>query len=1458
MSLPTCNVLCSIFDDQGQPIQGAIISAKLNQYEVYDGYVVPTLVQGTTGADGTVTIALWPNQLGSTGSMYTIKINTPSGKNLTTSAVIPNVSSTELHLVAELPAYEGKTDGQLILDAAVAAGATAVAKAAEASTSAGAAAASAASSASSASAAAGSAANSGSYASAAYTSADAAINARLAAEASAASALNSSDNATLRAAQSAASATSAAGSVITATTKAGEASSSAAAASASAATATTRATESQSNATASSGSAASSATSAAASAASATSAAASAGSATTQATAASGSASAASSSAGSASGSASAASGSATSAGSSAATASTKAAEAATSATAAATSATASAGSATAAAGSATGASTSADTATTQAGIATTQAGIATTKAGEASASATAGAGSASSALAIYGSTAAMNAAVSTSTTNAATATTKAGEASTSATAAAASAASAAAIVTGVASNRPSVRPSLLIDFAATGKLDPRITFGRSSPAMAYDGKTTVKAEENLVLQSQTFSGWSGNVAVATNTTTAPDGTTTACTITPPASTGTFPIYRSYSSSDLQQTHSFFVKPNGYTKVVLRESYAGGKYVAFDLSNGTIITSVNATGSIVAVGGGWYRITATYTFTGTSWISLYIVSNSYTSTVGESFSFTSDGTSGVFIWGAQAEGRAYATAYTPTTTVAITNYIPALQSYAANVARFDFNPTTGESLGLMVEEQRTNLVSYSQDFDVPTWVKDYSAVQANVLIAPDGTFTADKFVPDATSNYHRAYQAAVSVSGTVGTHSIYAKAGELTKVALRESNTTGNYAVFDLSSGTVIAGYTASTPTITPVGNGWYRIAITATTATQAFGVYGVPNAYTTGAPTVAWTSNAYNGFYIWGAQLEAGAFATSYIPTLLTYSGRGSVATYIGDNGLIQTAAANVARYQRNIAGAVQLLLEGAGTNLLNWSSNFTSIGGWASVTAGNGATPRIYPGYSVSPTGDMSASCLVFNAPASGDQSLIRHGLSISSAAYTMGFRIKAATASDVGKVIVFRHAGGASYATVTLTAVWQFVSSTETGASAYLEIGLRPSEGSSAGTVSACVWGAQLETGSVATSYIPSTETFTGRSGSATYFDPSGVMRTAPSGLARYDFDPVTGLSKGLLVEASAANSAIYSEDLANAAWTATGASVTSNSTVAPDGNTTGDTITFTASATDRVSQSITLTAAAYTISAWAKTASGTKNFRLKYNNGTTDVYSSDFTATTVWTRFTFTVTGTASAGSVAYNNDSAAGAGAIIAWGVQVELGSVATSYIPTTSAPVTRVADTATSVANSRAADVWSSGQATRLADIADMTGTNFSSWYRQDQGTFYSETSSPSGTTSLALSLVKDSNNFISNRSDGSTNKTRLLNFLNGSYVNNTLSGATTQPIKQAFSLKGGSISASANGTLFVTDNTAQIPVGMVSLGIGHEFSNYGNIYIKRLAYYPLRLTNTELQSLTS
>ena len=442
-----------------------------------------------------------------------------------------------------------------------------------------------------------------------------------------------------------------------------------------------------------------------------------------------------------------------------------------------------------------------------------------------------------------------------------------------------------------IQSNFPAIKPTLLLDFANTKQLDPRITFTRASTATYY-GTQTAKAEENLILQSQTFgsSSWSiEGITRTADTSTAPDGTTTADTVTETATTSAHRLDADVATSSTV-TLSVFAKLGVGTRFltigVSRDLTHCGS-ATFDLSlvtntqtqvNGGIYASPSAT--ITAVAQGFYRCTFTVTTDTVNLVRIGL-NNTGTPTSGNrafGASYTGDNTSSLILWGAQLEQRSAVTAYTPTTTQTITNYIPQLLTAASGVARFDHNPTTFESLGLEIEEQRTNLLTYSQQFDDAAWTKTNSSITANTVIAPDGALTGDKIVSTSGSLGFIA-QSVSQTSGTSYALSVLAKAGEYSFCQLRINTSVSSItrAYFNLSNGT-LTGVTNCTASITPVGNGWYRCSIvyTATVTTAGGGqrIYGQVDASDT-------VGDGYSGIYIWGAQLEAGAFATSYIQTV-------------------------------------------------------------------------------------------------------------------------------------------------------------------------------------------------------------------------------------------------------------------------------------------------------------------------------------------------------------------------------------------------------------------------------------------------------------------------------------------------------------------------------------------------------------------------------------------------
>ena len=198
--------------------------------------------------------------------------------------------------------------------------------------------------------------------------------------------------------------------------------------------------------------------------------------------------------------------------------------------------------------------------------------------------------------------------------------------------------------------------------------------------------------------------------------------------------------------------------------------------------------------------------------------------------------------------------------------------------------RFDYDPVTLAPRGILIEEQRTNLQIYSEQFEVAPWVRtNLSTVTANSSAAPNGTMTADLLVSAVGAGITGIAITSFSFSALTYTQSVFVKAAtgvRYIQLLYTSGTTSSDYANFDLQTGTV-AGGVYSSASMTNFGNGWYRISMTsiATAFTSGVWIIAVPAANSVRG--AAYTGNGTDSFLVWGAQLEAGAFATSYIPTV-------------------------------------------------------------------------------------------------------------------------------------------------------------------------------------------------------------------------------------------------------------------------------------------------------------------------------------------------------------------------------------------------------------------------------------------------------------------------------------------------------------------------------------------------------------------------------------------------
>ena len=390
-----------------------------------------------------------------------------------------------------------------------------------------------------------------------------------------------------------------------------------------------------------------------------------------------------------------------------------------------------------------------------------------------------------------------------------------------------------------------------------------------------------------------------------------------------------------------------------------------------------------------------------------------------------------------------------------------------------------------------------------------------------------------------------------------------------------------------------------------------------------------------------------------------------------------------------------------------------------------------------------------------------------------------------------------------------------------------------------------------------------------------TFT-RASTATRTNSKGLIESVASGVPRIDYDPVTLACKGLLIEEARTNLLTYSEQFDNAAWTKTRSTITANAVSAPDGTVTAD--TFIEDSTASNSHQISLTTAsltsgtAYTVSLFVKAASGTRYFSIAiggaaYTAAVTTVFTLNAavspsvtgsgTASITdagggWFRVSMTATaqatGTAllvyylsnaaTAVGLTYTGDGTSG---LYIWGTQLEAGAFPTSYIPTVAS------------------------QVTRAADVARMTGTNFSNWYRQDEGTFVvssDEANSSAGFPRKFTVSDGTANNYLQLVTVGSSDSLLYSVVVGGvTQVSQTaLSAHTGQTTSIAAAYKLNDSASSANGGAVVTDSVCTMPTAITDLRIGAALdgSESLNGHIASLAYYQKRLSNAELQALTA
>jgi len=445
------------------------------------------------------------------------------------------------------------------------------------------------------------------------------------------------------------------------------------------------------------------------------------------------------------------------------------------------------------------------------------------------------------------------------------------------------------------------IRPQLDLRFAEDLALDSRVDFSRGSNATVVDSDGTLKwAGHNLETRSDDFVNWTSTEgSVTANQIAAPDGTTTADLFV--ESTASLSV-RSLngSASHVANTKYFivvYIKNYSSDRYVQLSGFgltANGQAPVFDPVNGTVDTNLGSrclSASITDVGNGWYKCVAEVISTSSS--NFYInIGNSATNNYGQLY--TGNGTSGVYLWGAHVYRADKEMQERTDVATGLETYYPTTAS-AYYAPRFDHDPATNESLGLLIEEARTNQILASEDFSAGSWGAFDLTVTTNQVASPDGTTNADKITEGTGSVDPRITD---TISGGIGTNQTYATSCFLKDddarygyVSLRSKLGSVAYAVFDLEDGVVhstgdYGDSSFTSASMEDYGNGWYRCILISVSDTadvsSSFVMIGMTDSSTdpqSGGYPLSITGDG-SSLYVYGAQLEVGAFPTSYIPT--------------------------------------------------------------------------------------------------------------------------------------------------------------------------------------------------------------------------------------------------------------------------------------------------------------------------------------------------------------------------------------------------------------------------------------------------------------------------------------------------------------------------------------------------------------------------------------------------
>ena len=962
-----------------------------------------------------------------------------------------------------------------------------------------------------------------------------------------------------------------------------------------------------------------------------------------------------------------------------------------------------------------------------------------------------------------------------------------------------------------------------------------------SNSSLVGRGWLFEESRTNYLTYSNSIANWSlVNGSASTGSSTMPDGTASANTLVINSSTGQHQVYTAATVPASSNTavsiwlkmgagrHAFFTTSDGT---------GAGMSTAVDLQTGALGalgiggTVTNPSYSITSYPSGWYRLSLVGTMLGTIRYIGVAFANSLSDYLSQP-TITGNGTDYFYVFGGQIEVGNFATSYIPTTSTTITR--------SADVASVNLSGLISNNYSVFSE--------YSfNGFNSP------STVSAQIISSFVNT--------TASLNLYR-----LSVTGSmcfISTKTLQSPVVGQTYKMSANITKTGQFTVFDNSYS--FWGNTLATnvpPAIVYIGsqnsNGWMNGCISRFVVGKPLSSSKAlemckPSTYEMPVPTLNLTAK------------------DGVTPSQLTVT-RASTATYTDAQGIVKIALTNQLRHDYDISKmniVTNLLLQSQTANVSPWQA-------W---------NDSIIADSTYAPDGTLTADTFVDNS--SGGFSYYQQDISIpiDSSTYTFSIYLKQLTVGVYpllaiginGGSAVNNQAGcelitGTGWATLGVPKYnstyvgngwwrcWISVTNNNTAGNNKLSIYIFPGAcktigGASDGTAVGSVygWGAQVERGVTKPSiYVPTTTS------------------SASTIIALNDS------YKGWLIEESRTNLLLYSEQADNASywWLQSGGTITPNAITSPDGNITSDLYLESAAASaHKYCQTVSGTSSTlpYTFSIFVKPAgrndaqlyltnvNGSNGCIFSFNLITGKVWSTSGTiggATGIsygsipypngWQRLWVSAANIGetnvfscllicdSTGSNTYTPDATKG---LYIWGAQLEQGSFPTSYIPTTSAAVTR------------------------SADIVSMPVNSFN--YNANEGTLFAE-SDIGGNNNTAA--------FTANLSDGTTNNIIGMDMTGGTNTYGVLwTGGTSQgsmsigsinlgvPFKAVIAYKQNNSTSDLSGSLPATNASCSIPnVNTLSIGYAYSHNNYWiNGHIKRIMYWSKRLSNSILQKIT-